>query len=294
MRVRLIAGKQKELIYYFKSKKGYTWKELSDHLGVNKPALIEWKLENNLMPLKAYEKMDPEGLFSKEIVEIKEEGWGKRKGGRVSKGNIKNISKPAESEKLSEFIGIVLGDGNIKAEKNFGVYQVRIAGNSRKEGKYLNFIYRLSEELFGIKPRRFNKEPSTGYVCLDSKRVVDYLIEKGLKSGNKIVNGVKIPYWIKSNKKFLKCCVRGLIDTDGCVSKISNKDPNLARITFTNHNLELLKDTKKALETLGYHPSKLINNRVIYLSRQKEIKRYVKDIGFSNSKHIRRLKKIAP
>ena len=73
---------------------------------------------------------------------------------------------------------------------------------------------------------------------------------------------------------------------------MSNKDPCLIRISFINYNSQLLEDTRGAFIKLGFHPSKIINKKRFYISRQMEIKKYLKEIGFSNKKHINRLKQI--
>ena len=116
---------------------------------------------------------------------------------------------------------------------------------------------------------------------------------KGLKTGNKIKSQVTIPQWIIENKKFLQACLKGLIDTDGCIHHMSKRDHNLLRITFTNYNQKLLYDTRAAFIKLGFNPSKIIRSRDFYLSRQEEIRKYLKEIGFSNKKHIDRFSKLS-
>jgi len=75
----------------------------------------------------------------------------------MNKGNTKEIKIPKEDEKLAEFIGIILGDGNIysyKKGKKIRVYNVRIAGDSRNDYEYLtNYVASLSKDLVGLQPR---------------------------------------------------------------------------------------------------------------------------------------------
>jgi hypothetical protein len=40
---------------------------------------------------------------------------------------------------------------------------------------------------------------------------------------------------------------------------------------------------------LGFHPSKIIRTRVFYLSRQGEILKYAREVGFKNPKHLSKL-----
>ena len=54
--------------------------------------------------------------------------------------NTKNITIPPKSEGLAEFIGILLGDGNIWIQKN-GTntnYQLKIAGDLTEDNDYLS------------------------------------------------------------------------------------------------------------------------------------------------------------
>jgi len=236
----------------------------------------------------------------KYIEESKGKNWGQRKGGLLSKGSLKTIYFPDKCKELAEFVGIILGDGNIysynKGNK-IGVYSVRIAGDYNKDKEYhLNFIQPLCLKLFKINARiRKHTINNERFICLDSKELVNYLETIGLKSGDKIKNNVGIPDWIFDNVEFLRTCVRGLIDTDGSVFRMSQRDSNLIRIGFTSHTPRLLNDTRAAFVKLGFSPSKIIDNRNFFISRQGEIVRYIREIGFSNKKHKDRFKKfIAP
>ena len=122
-----------------------------------------------------------------------------------------------------------------------------------------------------------------------SKELVELFFSFGINAGNKIVNQSTIPKWIFKNKMFLRACIRGLIDTDGCIHRMSKRDSQLLRINFKNYNRTLLEDTRRAFLILGFNPSKIINDNVFYLSRQSEIRKYLKEIGFSNKKHLDRL-----
>lgn len=145
--------------------------------------------------------------------------------------------------------------------------------------------------MFNIKSHsgKFKKQNAI-YVEAHSRNLIEFLEYKGFKPGNKIKNNLTIPNWIWENNLYLKSCLRGLIDTDGSIFRMSKKDPNLIRISFVNHNATLLNDVRKAFLKLGFHPSKLINRRQFYISRQEEIKKYLKEIGFSNNKHLNRVK----
>ena len=124
------------------------------------------------------------------------------------------------------------------------------------------------------------------YVCADSRELALFLIENlpGLKAR------FSYPPWIFNDDDCLKSFVRGLTDTDGSVYRLSNKNPNTLRIGFKNADKSLSSAYRKALLKLGFHPSKLIY-RNIFLTRKEDIRIYLKEIGFHNTKHKERILK---
>src|SRR3989344_4604348 len=212
-------------------------------------------------------------------------------------GAPKTIKIPKKDKYLAEFLGILFGDGNsyqlIKGTK-IRVYSITITGDIRKDlGYFKNFIRPLIKKLFGL-DTRFKKLKSNGVqIIADGVNLIKFLEIEGFPPGDKIKNRLKVPKWIRKNKVLTIAFIRGLIDTDGSIFRMSNKDPNLLRISLTNYIPNLLDDVRKDLIKLGFHPSKIISNKHFFLSRKKDIKRYTQMIGFSNPKHIKRLKKLS-
>jgi intein/homing endonuclease len=296
MRLKLTKSKQRELILSFKIENNLTWQELATLLNVKRGALLEWYHENNLIPKIIFEKLDSNNNYYKYILEEKSDNWGRQKGGLLSTGTTKSITSPKYSKKLAELIGIVLGDGNLHM-LNKQSYMLRIAGHSVLDKDYLsNYVYRLCYDLFNISPKiYYSKRSQEMLVLVHSKAVVEFLIGAGLFTGNKITTKVDIPHWIIDNKSYIQACLRGLIDTDGSIFRMSNKDPHLLRLSFTNYNITLLTSTRNAFIALGYFPSKIITGHSFFISRKTDIVKYLKEIRFSNQKHIKRLNKfIAP
>ena len=292
MRIKLKKGKQRELLNKIKNNNNFTWKEFSKFLNVSETALTGWAKENNLLPLKVYKRLDKKNEYKTKIMDIKKKNWGQIKAGLNSKGSLKKIKIPKKCKELAELIGIILGDGNLhyfKKSKKIGTYMLRIAGDKRNDFNYLTkYVSRLIENLFGIEPKIEMRKTNEMLIIVHSKEIVEFLIKMGLKTGNKIKNRVTIPSWIFSNDEYLKTCVRGLIDTDGCVYTLKPQYPNLYQISFKNYNSALLKDTRRAFIKLGYPISNISINIQIYLSQQKYISKFYKEIGFSNRKHIKR------
>lgn len=287
-------GKQKELI--FSAKGRMTWRELASFLKVSKAYLSrDLKREKILISKETYTKLCSISKrdFNDFIIERLQDNWGRSKGGLNSKGTTIKLSEPIFDEKLAEFIGAVLGDGNIhsyKKGKRTGTYCIRIAGDYKRDKHYHNYLKKLSDSLFNLNTKEviFPKR-NERFLNFYSKELVEFFIKQGLIPGDKIKNQLTIPKWIFENDLFLRACLRGLIDTDGCIHQMSKKDSQLLRIKFTNYNFKLLADVRKAFIILGFSPSKIICNRDVYLSRKSDIEKYLREIGFSNEKHIKRL-----
>jgi len=179
---------------------------------------------------------------------------------------VKNIFK---SKDMAEFIGIMLGDGNIWENR------IRIAFDKRNT-PYINYVFNLFKKIFELE---FKKEISNStnqfYLYCSNLFAVERLFELGLIRGNKIKEQVGIPDWIKLNKIYSKRCIRGLIDTDGCIY-LSKRDKQ-TYIKFTNFNKRLLMDFKEVTSSLGYHFVKANkNNWCLY--RKKEVVKFFKEI----------------
>ena len=300
MRLKLKKGKQKELIKKFKEEKNLSWDGLSKFLGVKVGRIKSYVNETVLIPKDFYDRLDLKKEFSKYIILELEDNWGRIKGGLNSEGNTKTINIPNDSELLAEFYGIMLGDGNshktqfYKTRKNKrGTYMIRIVGDSRYDKNYLfNYVKPLIEKLFKIKVHdgKFKKQNAI-YIEAHSLKLINFLESKGFKPGNKIKNKLAIPQWINKDNNYLKACLRGLIDTDGSVFRMSRKDPGLIRIGFTSYNPLLLENVRSSFIKLGFYPSKIILNKQFFISRKECISQYLKEIGFSNNKHLSRLNK---
>ena len=228
------------------------------------------------------------------ILEKLGDNWGRSKGGKNSIGSTIKIEIPKRSEKLAELIGIILGDGNInyyKKGKKIGVYQVNIAGDKDLDRDYhLNYVALLFRELFGVKPVETLPKRNNGrHLIVSSKQLVNFFLANELKSGDKIKNQVTIPSWIKEDSFYLRACLRGLYDTDGSVYKLTNQ--NSHQICFTNYNHRLLNDVRDSLLSLEIGVSKITKGRDILITKKSELRKFLKQIGFRNPRHLNKVQK---
>jgi hypothetical protein len=293
MRILLRKGKQKELILLAKG--NLSWNVLGNKLGINSQYLSrELMNEERSLPEEIYRKLSDitKTNYNCFVEERLNDNWGRSKGGINSLGNTKKLIVPMENESLGEVIGIILGDGHVSSFKRGNkkrCYMIRIACNIETDNNYLTkYIPNLFNKVFGVKGNIFvAKESNAGYFSIYGKRVVEFINDKGLKSGNKKINNQGIPNWIKQNRNYLISCIRGLIDTDGSIHHISKNNKNL-RISYTSYIPKLLNDVRNGLISLGFHPSKIMRENQIFLSRQSEIFRYLNEIGFGNQKNLNR------
>ena len=216
----------------------------------------------------------------------------------AERNNEKVIKIPEKSEKLAEFVGILLGDGCItsykqKIGKKCKCYHgFRIAGHSENGHVYLtSYIKKLVIDLFGIEPYFYRaKNSKCSYICLQSVRAVNFLKSVGLKAGNKKKNNVGIPNWIFSDKKFMIACLRGLIDTDGTVYMCGNGS-TFPRLGFCSKIKRLKEDFTRLVTELDYRPTPWMGkNLMIY--RKRDIFKYHGEVGFSNPYHLERFERM--
>ena len=215
------------------------------------------------------------------------EWWEKE--GKFKKHPIINvclpIKKPEKSKHLAEFVGIVLGDGGITKS------QIMITVNSKDDKEYGEFLYSLAEKLFDVHVGicHSKKWNVTKYIISRSELVRFFIEKLGLKKGNKIKQQVDIPDWIKQNKFYSIACVRGLVDTDGCIFthryKVNGKFYSYKKLCFTSYSLPLRQSVFNILKENGLNP-RFSQDRDVRLDSIENMQRYFQIIGSHNPKHL--------
>lgn len=196
----------------------------------------------------------------------------------------KQVILPKYSVELAEFFGIMMGDGGIN-----NPWQANITLNSIKDAKYSKYISRLCKRLFGIIPAiRKRKTRNALVVSLSSTSVVDFLVENGLVRGNKLKTGLRIPKWILEKPLYQKACVRGLIDTDGCifvhVHKVRGKIYKNIGLSFVSLSKELIFQVADIFAEFGIMPHITKRGQDIYLYQVDAVVKYLKVFGTSNER----------
>lgn len=182
---------------------------------------------------------------------------------------------PERSEKLAEFLGIMLGDGALSK------YQATVClGN--KEYHYVLYVQCLISNLFRTKAHISRKKHGYHTVYIGSTQLTSWLREQGLVS-NKVVAQVNVPTWVMEKDEYMRGFVRGFFDTDGSVYRLRFG----IQISITNCSLPLLQALQFMLRQLKYSVSEVSAYR-IYVTRRKDVRRFFSEIRPMNKKHLER------
>ena len=184
---------------------------------------------------------------------------------RILGCNVRNqFTFPLHNIQFAELVGILLGDGHIDKNGQFTV------------------------TLFTYKPSLYkSKYYNAVTICFTGKDVIDFLVQSGMKIGDKVKQQVDVPEWIKNSPELSRWCLRGLMDTDGGIFtnayKINKKSYVYPKTNFTNASQPLLNFVYQTLQENGFHPSNK-QQRKIWLYSQVESRRYLEVIGSSNDR----------
>lgn len=198
------------------------------------------------------------------------------------KSHRKTVLIPKPSVRLAEFFGIMLGDGGIN-----NAWQANITLNAIADRKYSLYVVDLCKHLFGIVPAvRKRKTREALVISLASTTVVDFLVDRGLLRGNKIAQGLAIPAWIMKNRSYRIACLRGLMDTDGCLyihrHRIGGHTYKNIGLCFSSYAPKMIGQVARIFSESDIVPHVSGEGRKIYLYSQEAVKKYLDIIGTSN------------
>ena len=168
-------------------------------------------------------------------------------------------------------------------------YQVTITFNSL-DTHYADYVTRLGQKLFSIsssqRPKRNN---NAFYVRFSGVELVEALEAAGLKRGNKVRHQVDVPGWVWQQHAYRMACLRGLMDTDGCVFRhryrVHGNVYAYTKLAFTNYSRPLLLSAKKLFEDAGLFPTLHRDGHRLYLHDTQQVKRYFEVIGTRNPRY---------
>lgn len=328
-RARFPKGIQKDFLDSVQRALCVTQDELAEIAGISLRTFTDWKREKNTLLLKTAQSLSrksnvplPNGLsILRPYWHTKQAGavgakavlkkygrlggkadawrrkwskWWEEKGRLLNAspvGRAKTFSKPKRSAELAEFIGIVLGDGSISKT------QVVITLHSVDDESYARYVRASIKKLFAVVPGTFaHKTARAMSIYISRSGLVEWLVgAQGLKVGNKVKQQVDVPAWIKDRLSFSVACVRGLMDTDGCVFHhtytVKGKKYTYTKLHFTSASLPLVYFVYETFSRLGLHPRLARKDgeiREVRLDSKEDMRRYFTRVGTHNPKFLKR------
>lgn len=193
-----------------------------------------------------------------------------------------------DQEKLAEFLGILLGDGNLNKTSNC----ITIVGSLEDLIYFKKTVIPLINELFAINPYlKKRNDRNAYYIYFNSKKIMDFLSkELNLCRGNKV--NAKIPELILHNSRLVPHFLRGLFDTDGCLkfSKQNKKINYYPRIQFCFRDTKFSKEIAILLKKSDFkfteYTEKRVNGlRYYQISGEKNLEKWMNLVGTNNLVH---------
>lgn len=192
-------------------------------------------------------------------------------------------------ELLAEIAGIMFGDGHL-TNKKF-TYKLVISLNLKKDERYSEHIQDLFERRLKIRLKRtINRKKNSLNLYYFSKYVVEKInMEVKMPLGRKKL--IEIPKDINAKEKYLIKFIKGLFDTDGCITTQKDKNYKYPLIKITTKHKMFAENIKKSLRKLSIRSficTKIDKNKNIgydIVARNLHARKFIKLIGSSNERN---------
>ena len=178
---------------------------------------------------------------------------------------------------LAYVIGLALGDGNL-SNPNGRAVRLRITCSTKYKNLIKDFCLSIQKLLLENKVSIIKRAKTFYDISCYSNKWEDWLGWKAGK-GSKYDQKINIPKWIKQNKKFSMECLRGLLQTDGCIYI----DRGYKMVNFVTVIPNLAKDVVSLIKKLGFKAN-------IYKIKTKTKTRYNIRISKNAKKFIKTIK----
>lgn len=294
------------------------WSKLRDRFNLSKSTFEFYKNGRFTLPEKLYTELSKkfekkDKFFFMNKINFLNSNWGSIMGGKITYSLHKNIFDNGRklaiktiqdrvnkfdinltlTKKLAYFIGLFIGDGFTNKYQRY--YLIQFTGDKRtEESYYTGLISRYSKQLFNLVPMIRGEKNSNGLrFNLYSVQLFNLITQRFKISAGRKSRSVLIPEEIlNSEPEIIKSCLRGIYDAEGCVffdKRNSYKKP-YPRIDLHMLNPPIIKQIFKLLNEFSIPCSTNKDFTRILIYGDDALKKFIKEIGFSNPKHLKRLK----
>lgn len=213
---------------------------------------------------------------------------------RFIMSGLLKYSVMVKEEEVAEFVGIMIGDGSIgiyntKAGNRIKIHRrVKVTLDSRNIG-YINHVSKVMKNVLDITPRLFFKKKENAVdISTHRKDKIDFVTNTiGLKASPKW-GRMEIPEKY-SRGRYGLLVLKGLFDTDGCLTIFNNNGNTYPRIEIRLSPSPAQNQVSNILEEQGfnYKIQELERGKTkVRISGVKELKRWFDLIGSSNPIHL--------
>lgn len=314
--MRIKFDKELQVRIFNKISEKMTFKELGSKLNLSWNTLKRWRNGKYSVPYNIFnqiKKIVPEIIQFEKEGKILKKNWGASKGGlkaisKINKDELKKRLEYARSRRtfsykeinlcivnsLSalEIFGVVLGDGclskiYLKREKRYRYY-VFITGNLQKDKAYLiSYIKPLIENTFQVKVRiRERYQHNCINLIIEGRPIFWWFVKNGVPIGKK-GKYLKIPnnLMLMENSK-LNYLIRGLFDTDGCISARKDEGYKYPHLIITSISEILREQIKYILRRQGF--TAYTHSKDVVIRGNENFKKWFILIGSRNQRNLNR------
>lgn len=318
-RVLFCSGTSRNYFFSRLKLKFGTWQALTKKIETYKSRLERFRSGWISLPYFTYALLlryleNDDVIFAKQNVFFRQENWGRSKGGLITYSRHREMFEEGRkiaarnarpkykfnfdmplTEQIAELLGAFIGDGFTNCYGRS--YIVQITGDSRLDRTYYSDI--LIPCIKTMCPESnpiIDTYDNTIRLTINSKEFCILLTQRfGFRRGKKAYS-VKIPQEIleSNNWRIINRCIRGIFDTDGYVffdRRKSYEVPYL-RIGLQVVSKDLIRQVHYLLLQQGILAKVTSKGDRIQINGLDECRKFVSIVGFSNSRHLNKLKGI--
>ena len=214
----------------------------------------------------------------------------------------------SQDNEFAYLCGIIIGDGSIYKRIDKNDYIIKCVGNPHDEKElYHQIIGPKFQHAFGFIPNIRLQDTNTTYgFTVHSKNIFRYLTEAiGLEQGRKDQR-LKIPEIFLNDKELLMYVIKGIFDTDGCISfkKKYKERPYYPVITVSSKSKKLIQQISSFLKNMKFNIVEIYDYKVkdirnskgytiinrIEMNGKDNLKNWLLSVGFESPKHLKKIK----